>query len=173
MTDTMQEHNWYAIQVRPQSEFVTSKALQNKGFEQFVPYYRSQRRWSDRKIELKLPLFPCYIFCRFDPQVRLPIITTAGVVRIVGTGKLPVPVDVREMDAVLKIARSQYKVEPHPFVTIGTRIRIEQGPLAGMEGIVSGYKNRHLVFSVGLVERSISVELDEAASATISLAKSA
>ncbi|MGE5323513.1 MAG: transcription termination/antitermination protein NusG [Actinomycetota bacterium] len=159
--------NWYAIQVRPKSEFATARILHNKGFEEFVPQYKGKRRWSDRKVELELPLFPGYIFCRFNPEIRLPIITTAGVVRIVGTGKMPLPIDQREIEAVLQIMHSRYRAEPHPFLTIGTRIRVEKGPLVGLEGIVSGYKNRQLIFSVGLVQKSIAVELDDDAIAVI------
>lgn len=171
MEDILQGTNWYAIQVRPQSEFVTAKILHNKGFEEFVPRYKSKRRWSDRKVELELPLFPGYIFCRFNPETRLPIITTAGVVRIVGTRKMPLPIDAREIEAVLQIVHSRYKAEPHPFVTIGTKIRIERGPLMGLEGIVSGYRNSRLIFSVGLVQRSIAVELDDDAIAVMSSPK--
>src|SRR6185437_12544170 len=83
----LQAANWYAIQVRPRSEFLTAKILVNKGFEPFVPQYKAVHSWSDRKVELELPLITGYIFCRFNPEVRLPIMTTAGVVRIVGTGK--------------------------------------------------------------------------------------
>jgi transcription antitermination factor NusG len=161
MGDHFQAVNWYAIQVRPRSEFFTANLLRNKGFDHLVPQYRSIRRWSDRKVELELPLFPGYIFCRFDPQTRFPIMSTAGVVRIVGSGKVPLPIEEHEMQAILHVNESCCRAEPHPFVAIGTKIRIEKGPLAGLEGIVSGCKNRHVIFSVGLLRRSISVPLDD------------
>ncbi|MGH9569027.1 MAG: transcription termination/antitermination protein NusG [Candidatus Angelobacter sp.] len=168
-----QAANWYALQVRSRYEFSTANILQNKGFEQLVPRYKSKRRWSDRSVELELPLFPGYIFCRFNPEVRLPIMTTAGVVRIVGTGKMPLPVEACEIQAIVQIVQSRCRAEPHPFVTVGARVRIERGPLAGLEGIVREHKNRHLIVSVGIVQRSIAVELDDDALAVISLAKSA
>jgi hypothetical protein len=70
--------NWYEIHVRPRSEFLTAGALRNKGYEPLLPRYLSKRRWSDRKVELELPLFPGYIFCKFDVKVRMPILTTPG-----------------------------------------------------------------------------------------------
>jgi len=161
MDENPQVANWYAIQVRSRSEFFTAKLLRNKGFDELVPRYKSKRRWSDRKMDIELPLFPGYIFCRFDPVLRLPIIMTSGVVRIVGIGKAPLPIDAREMEAILHVVNSRYEAEPYPFVTLGERIYIRRGPLAGLEGIISGYKNRRLILSVGLVQRSIAVELDD------------
>lgn len=153
--------NWYAIQVRPRSEVFAAKALRGKGFAPFVPLYKSRRTWSDRKVDLELPLFPGYIFCRFDPKTRLPIMTTPNVIRIVGTGKMPLPIEASEIEAVQQIVQCGYKAEPHPFITVGTRLIIEKGPLAGLEGIVKGHKNRQLILSIGMVQQSICVDLDK------------
>src|SRR5437660_11361722 len=160
MENTTEGLNWYAIQVRPRSELAAAKSLQNKGFHQFVPRYKSKRKWSDRSVESELPLFPSYIFCRFNPQVQMPILTTPGVIRIVGNRKMPLPIQIQEIEAVLQIIQSRYKVEPHPFVAIGTQVLIQSGPLAGLEGIVDGYKNRRLILSIKLIKRSIVIQLD-------------
>jgi transcription termination/antitermination protein NusG len=159
---------WYAIQVRSRFEFATGNILQSKGFELFVPRYRSKRRWSDRKVELDLPLFPGYIFCRFDARACRPIITTAGVVRIVGTSKMPSPLEAHEIEAVQRVVQHECKVEPHAFMTVGSRVRIQGGPLAGLEGIVTGHKNRRLILSIALVQQSISMEVEDLGVAVIS-----
>jgi transcription antitermination factor NusG len=155
--------NWYAIQVRPRSEISTARIIENKGYEPFVPLYKSRRTWSDRKIDLELPLFPCYIFCRFDPKIRLPIMTTPNVMQILGTRKMPLPIDPSEIEAVQQIVRYGYRAEPHSFLTVGARVFIKEGPLAGIEGIVKGHKNRQLVLSVGMVQQSICVDLHDSA----------
>lgn len=152
--------NWYAIHVRPRCEFSTALILQNKNFEPFVPCYKSKRRWSDRTINLELPLFPGYIFSRFDVKVRLPIITTPGVIRIVGTRKTPWPLQPDEIEAVRRVVEGGCKVKPHPFVAVGAEVCIEEGPLAGLKGIVKAGKNRHLILSIALIQQSISVEVD-------------
>ena len=83
-------HAWYALRVQSKFESVVSIALRGKGYQEFLPLYRSRRRWADRVKELDLPLFPGYLFCRFDVHDRLlPILTTPGVVCIVGAGKTP------------------------------------------------------------------------------------
>lgn len=80
---------WYALWVRSRHEKTAADILGGKGFETFLPVYRSRRRWSDRIQELDLPLIPGYVFCRFDVKHRLPVLTTPSVVQIVGSGKTP------------------------------------------------------------------------------------
>jgi transcription antitermination factor NusG len=93
--------SWYAIRVRSKFERAVSIALSGKGYHEYLPLYRSRRTWSDREKDLDLPLFPGYVFCRFDVQVRLPILTTPGVISIIGMGKIPVAVPDTEIDARL------------------------------------------------------------------------
>src|SRR5712692_6534478 len=83
---------WFAIRVKSRHENVTAMALHRKGYEEFSPTYHTRNRWSDRDKELDLPLFPGYIFCRFNPLHRLPILTTPGIVSILGVGRIPLPV---------------------------------------------------------------------------------
>jgi len=154
---------WFALKVRPRHEKTTAWALHNKGFEEFLPLYRSRRRWSDRIKELDIPLFPGYVFCRLDPEDRLPALTTAGVVALVGIGKTPSPVEEAEIVALQAVVRSGLRAEPWPFLRIGQAVRIELGPLAGLEGILAEIRNRHrLVVSVTLLQRAVAVEIDRA-----------
>jgi transcription antitermination factor NusG len=153
--------NWYAIHVRPRSEIATANMLQGKGFEPFVPLYKSRRTWSDRKVYLFLPLFPGYIFCPFDLRMRLPIITTPNILGIVGTGKVPLPIEVSEIEAIQRIVQCGYAVESHAFLNVGTKVVIESGPLAGLRGIVKTYKNRRLILSIGIIQQSICVDCAE------------
>ena len=75
---------WYALQVRTRQEASVSDQLGGQGYERFLPMYKVRRRWSDRIKEMNAPLFPGYLFCRFDPHDRLPILKTPGVIQIVG-----------------------------------------------------------------------------------------
>jgi transcription antitermination factor NusG len=143
--------------------------LNGKGYEPFVPQYKSRRVWSDRTVELEFPLFPGYIFCRFDATARLPILTTAGVIKIVGTSKEPLPIEADDIDAVQQIVQSGFKAEPHPFIPAGTRVKVQSGPLAGVEGVVQGYKNRQLILSIGLIQRSVCVDLGDETATLIQL----
>jgi len=157
------DSRWYALRVRSRHEDAVARHLEARGLESFLPLYRSQRRWSDRVKEIDLPLFPGYVFCHFNAMNRLPILTTPGVVHVVGAGKIPVPIDETEIAAIQVAAKSGLPSEPWPSLCIGHRVRIEHGPLLGIQGILSGFRgHRRLVLSVTLLQRSIAVQVDEA-----------
>jgi transcription antitermination factor NusG len=152
---------WFAIQVRSQYEKITAVSLHNKGYEAFAPMYRSRRYWSDRVKELDLPLFPGYIFCRFDPVHRLPVLTSPGIVSIVGLGKNPEPVDDGEIARIQAIVRSAVLACPWPFLRAGQKVAVIRGPLCGVEGFLVSSKNQHrLVVSIQLLQRSVAAEID-------------
>jgi transcription antitermination factor NusG len=136
--------------------------LQGKGYEPFLPVYASRRRWSDRIKEIELPLFPGYLFCRLDPSDRLPILVTPGVVQIVGIGKNPVPLDELEIASIQTAVQSGLRRQAWPYQQIGQKVRVECGPLRGLEGILLSIKGGHrLILSVTLLQRSVAVEVDE------------
>jgi transcription antitermination factor NusG len=107
-------------------------------------------------------LFPGYLFCRFDVHDRLlPILTTPGVISIIGAGKTPIAVSDQEIASVQAILRSGLPARPWPCLTVGCRVLLERGPLAGIEGIVLNVdKAFRLVVSVPLLQRSVAVEIE-------------
>ena len=153
---------WYALRVRSRHENTVASHLQARGYESFLPLYKSQRRWSDRLKEIELPLFPGYVFCQFNLLDRLPILTVPGIVHVVGIGRTPVAIDETEIAAIQAAVKSGLLREPWPFLEIGHRVSIEQGPLCGVEGILLGFRgHQRLVLSVTLLQRSVAVQVDE------------
>ncbi len=154
---------WFALHVETNREKHVAALLRNKGYTEFLPLYRARRRWSDRYKDVQLALFPGYLFCRFDPLHRLPILTTPGVRYVVGSGRTPVPVSDDEIEAIRRIVTCGLSSLPWPFLRVGDFVRLEEGPLAGLEGILIQVKNQHrLVVSVTLLQRSVAVEIDRA-----------
>ncbi len=152
---------WYALRVRSNCEKNVSAHLEGRGYAPFLPVYRLRRTWSDRQKEITLPLFPGYIFCRFPIQKRLPIVTTPGIVSIVGAGKQPLPIDESEMSAILSICNSDLPAQPWPYLRRGDYVVIERGSLQGVEGILVDYrKGFRLIVSITLLQRSVGVEID-------------
>ena len=153
---------WYALQIQARLGNTASACLRGKGYEEFLPVYRSRRRWSDRIKTIDVPLFPGYLFCRFDPQDRIvPILTTPGIIGIVAAGRVPIPVDEAEIEAVRQVVRSGLAVQKWPHLRVGSRIYIERGPLTGIEGVVvNDDKVYRLIVSVSLLQRSVAVEID-------------
>jgi transcription antitermination factor NusG len=152
---------WYALRVKSNFEWVTASILREKGFREFLPVYKAKVRWSDRLKLAERPLFPGYLFCQFDADQRLPIISTPGVVHVVGVGKKPVAIDNQEMEAISTIVRSGGPAMPWPFLQVGERVLVERGPLAGLEGILVSLKSScRIVVTISLLQRSIAVEIE-------------
>jgi transcription antitermination factor NusG len=163
---------WFALHVRTRFERAVAKNLRGKGYEEFLPLFRRTSQWSDRKKEIELPLFPGYVFCRFNPHHRLPILMIPGVNSVVGIGKTLMPVEERELDAVRAVLQSNAYCEPWSYLDVGQHVRVERGPLAGTEGIVTDLKNTcRLVISINLLQRSVAVEIDRECLTPISSAR--
>ena len=152
---------WFAVTVRPQHEKAAAHGLERKGLEDFLPLYRDRRRWSDRVKELELPLFPGYVFCRFTLRQRAAVLATPGVRSIVGFGRTPAVVPQAEIEAIQAMVASGLPARPWPFLKVGQTVRIERGPLSGLEGILVQLKDAwRVVVSVPLLQRSVAVEID-------------
>jgi transcription antitermination factor NusG len=165
---------WFALQIRMRHETNVADHLQGKGYEWFLPLYKARRRWSDRVKEVSSPLFPGYLFCRFNPQDRLPILKTPGVTQIVGYNHVPVPVDEQEIEAIRRLIASGLPNFPCAFLQVGCKVRIEAGALRGLEGILTELKGkRRLVLSITLLQRSVAVEIDSDAVSVVRSMQSA
>ena len=157
----MNTPRWYALRVRSNHEKVVQAALQGRGYEEFLPVYRKRSRWSDRTKQIDVPLFPGYVFSRFVAERRLPVLTIPSVVQIVGNAGVPAPVDDDELDAVRRFVTSSLPVEPWPYLRVGETVVVDQGALAGTQGIVVRFNGGvRLVVSVSLLQRSVALELD-------------
>ena len=153
-------HPWFAVRVRSNYERVTSIHLRERGYEEFAPCYLAERQWSDRRKRLDQFLFPGYVFCRFDVEHRLPVLTAPGVVSLVGFGKTPSPIPEHEIQHIRSLTQSGLLVTPWPFLQVGQQVVIEQGPLRGVEGILQQVKGKYrLVVSICLLQRSVSTEV--------------
>jgi len=152
---------WFALQVRTRKERLVSTHLEGQGYECFLPLYKSQRQWSDRAKELDQPLFPGYLFSKFDFQNRRPLVVTPGVIRIVGTGKKAMPVEDHEIEAIQLALASGLPSQPWPYLEVGERVRVHYGCLRGLEGILISFKGTHrVVLSVSMLQRSVAMEVD-------------
>jgi transcription antitermination factor NusG len=162
---------WFALRVRPRWERLVADALRGKGYEQFLPLHQERHHWSDRVAIVEAPLFAGYVFCRFDVNRRLPILTTPGVQFVISTGKTPQPIDDEEIASLQVLVASRLELHPWPFLEVGQRIQIVGGPLSGAEGIVLSMKKQHrLVVSVTLLQRSVAVEIPESSAWPVSAA---
>jgi transcription antitermination factor NusG len=157
------EPRWYAAYTCANHEKKVAEQLHSLCVEHFLPSYQIVRRWSDRQVRLQLPLFPGYIFVRLALCDHLTVLKIPGVARLVGFGQYPTALPNEEIEILRKGLTGGLCAQPHPYLSVGRRVRINNGPLAGMEGILqrrkSGYR---VILSAELIQRSIAVETDAA-----------
>src|SRR4051812_26012077 len=119
---------WYALRVKNRHEKAVAASLESKGLVSFLPLYRARRRVFTRKRDVQMPLFPGYVFCRINVTNRLPVLMIPGVFDIVHAGKIFFPVEESEIDALQTIVKSALYAQPWPFLKVGHRVRLADGP---------------------------------------------
>lgn len=162
-SNSSDDGDWYAVYTRHHHEQTVALTLSSKGFETFLPVYTTAHRWKDRTKELRLPLFPSYVFLR-GPVERWSLVQmTPGINSVVGYAGHPALIPRGQIDTVRQLVAGPLRVEPHPFLKCGDWVRVKNGLLEGVEGILVAKKNVfRLVLSVELLHRSVSVEVDGA-----------
>jgi transcription antitermination factor NusG len=156
----LHDASWWALYTRHQHEKTVAEMLATKGFEVFLPLYDSTRRWKDRTKLLSLPLFPCYLFVRGGLDRKLQVVSTPGVHMILYRGDQVATVPEQEIEAIQRAVDGPFRVEPHPFLKCGMRVRVTRGALEGVEGILIRKKNLwRLVLSVDMLAQSVAVEV--------------
>lgn len=159
--DVKRTFAWFAIRTKPNQEWVAKQGLGGKGYETFLPTYHRRLGPTSRRKELESPLFPGYLFSRFDVVRRLPVLMTHGVLTILGIGRTPVAVPDSEVEALQRLLASGLGPMPLTHLQVGNRVMIVTGSLAGLEGLLLEVKNSlRFVISVELLRRSVSVEVD-------------
>jgi len=165
---------WFALQVKPRFEKNAAFLLTEKGFDVFLPLSSCRRQWRHKVVTLELPLFPGYLFCRFNPNNRLLVLTTMGVSGVVTVSRVPACIPDVEIENVRRVVEHGRSLKAMPYVS-GQTIRVLDGPLRGVEGVVvSAKKKNRIVVSINLLQRSVSAEIElwQTAPATSSVAVS-
>lgn len=154
---------WYAGCTASRHEKTVAEYFRQKGIEHFLPLYDTVHRWRNGRHRLQLPLFPGYIFVRIAIRERLRVLEAPGFARLVGFSGLPFPIEDQEIEGMRAALASGMKVEPYPYLTVGSRVEICRGPLEGVSGfLLRRHGSCRVVLSVDLIMRSMVVEVDAA-----------
>lgn len=155
------EPHWYAVYTCANHEKRIAAQFDERSIENFLPLYETVRRWKDRRMRIALPLFPGYIFVRHSLRKRLDILQVPGVVRLVGFNNVAAPLPIGDIETLRNGLKRSYNAEPHPYLTIGRRVRVVHGPFDGLEGVLLRRKgNLRVVISIHLIMRSVAVDVD-------------
>lgn len=152
--------NWFAVYTVTRHEKRVAQLLNLLEIENFLPLYQKQCQWRDgSKIMLQLPLFSSYLFVRINRSGRAPVLKVSGVRSIVACGSQPSPIPDRYIDW-LRDSLQQRKIEPHPYLAVGAKVRIRSGAMAGIEGTLLRVKNDfRVVMTMEMINRSVAVEV--------------
>lgn len=152
---------WHAIRTRTGREKYATLLLENAGYECYLPLIKFTRQWSDGARDTAVPLFPEYLFCRMNPDNRVPVLMTPGVLHIAGVGERVLPVDERQISAIQHVGKSGVSMIPWPYLQTGQVVCLENGPLSGLSGILLRIKSGlRFVLSVSLLRRSVAVDIN-------------
>jgi transcription termination/antitermination protein NusG len=158
------EASWYAVTTKSRQEKVVASMLDYLEVPNFLPLINEERRWSDRKQMVAMPLFQGYVFVRITTsgEFQLRVLKVPGVVDFVRSYSGPLTIPEREIQDVRAVLSHGVRCSPYPFLKAGDRVRVVRGPLAGMEGtlIRSGSQSK-LVISVEMIQRSVAVSVCE------------
>lgn len=165
MSEAATRGSWKALWTRSHCERLVRDQLASRGFHPFLP---TMRVWSVRAgvpHRVGIPMFPGYLFLQdeLDRTRFFDVQGTRGLVAVLGTAwNRPAVVSDEEIAVVQRLANVDLPMRPHPFVREGERVRVRHGPLAGLEGILVRFKPKKdlVVVSVGLLQRSVAVEVD-------------
>jgi transcription antitermination factor NusG len=162
IADKDEGKKWYAIYTRSRHEKVAHEILNDKCVETFLPLREFVSHWKDRKKKVESPLFPGYLFTRINlSEDFTKVISSKGVVKVLGTNGTPVPVSDEEVDSVKTLLKSGLKYDPYPYLNSQTKVIVVNGPLQGITGKIMARLGKYkLLISVELIKRSISVEID-------------
>jgi len=154
---------WYAAYTAPRHEKYVTQQMDGRRIDCFLPLYRSVRRWKDRRMQVELPLFPGYVFVHMALRDRLQVLQLPGVVQLVSFSGKPAALPDAEIEALRNGLAGNFCAEPHPYLTVGRRVRVRTGSVAGLEGILLRRKQKfRVVLSIQLIQRSVAIEVDEA-----------
>jgi transcriptional antiterminator NusG len=155
----MSELPWNVVQVVANHEKRVAQHFVVRSVEHYLPLYTERSQWTDRTVVLERPLFTGYVFVRFSSRTRPTVISTPGVIRTVGDGAA----NTASSEEVAKIREGLaegYILRPHPFLSVGTRVRVREGIFGGSEGVVTELRHRcRVVVAVSATQQCFSLEI--------------
>jgi transcription antitermination factor NusG len=157
---------WYAVHTRSRHEGKVHLGLTQKSIHTFLPLIEVWSRRKDRRKRIQLPMFPGYLFVELpvvDNAVRLEILKTFGVVKILGRprGADPIPVPDEKIETIKRLIESKVEIQHYSYPKVGEGARITDGPFRGIEGTVirTDLKKDLFVISIDMLQRSVAIEI--------------
>jgi len=153
---------WYALQTRYRFERKVTSQLQHQGVETFLPLLKEVHLWSDRRKLVDTLLFPGYTFVRlnFSPLIPKKILQIQGLIGLITFAGEAAPVPAKQIDDLRTLLSQKVPCALHPFLKVGQRVRICNGSLDGLEGILEETGRKKLVISIAAIQRALAITIE-------------
>jgi transcription elongation factor/antiterminator RfaH len=147
MTTKKLEYSWYVLHTKSRFENVVNEGLIKKSIEVFLPKVRVRSKRRDRKVMIKVPLFPGYLFVETDlaPYEHIEIVKTVGAVRLIGNKDGPIPVPSETVQSLKIMVKGSDTVSTGTRFRKGDRVMVVHGPFAGVVGTFARYGGKERV----------------------------
>lgn len=155
----MHSSSWHVLHVLSNHEKRVAQHLVVRSIEHYLPLYSERVKWTDRTVVAERPLFSGYVFARFDPQYRVSVISTPGVLQMLGDDERTMVED-EELAKIRHGLASGLPLRPHPAISVGTRVQVRGGAFAGVEGVVTELRRQcRVIITLSAVRQSFSLEV--------------
>ena len=160
------KRKWFVFYTKSRQEKKISELLLKSGFEPFLPIQKVMRQWSDRKKKVEVPLFNSYIFVKIEEYNIVEILKIPGVSWNIKHNGQPAFLREKEFDLINRYLETGLFIETTSEVTditLGAKVRVLDGPLKGMSGVLSK-KNSQDLFTIFIdsLNYSLSVQVERA-----------
>lgn len=147
--------NWHVVYTRPRYEKLTSRLLEKKGFEYFLPLRMEMHQWHDRKEKVHTPVFPAYLFVHVDILVILKVYNIDGFVKFIFGEDKPDIVSPEALDALKRAIVGEYEVTSERF-HLGDQVKVSSGPMKGLKGHLLMFASKSII-NIGVIDKSVLV----------------
>jgi len=155
---------WYVLHTRSRFENKVNEGLERKSKEVFLPKMLVRSKRKDRKIMLRVPLFPGYIFVRttLEPVDQIDIVKTVGIVRFIGNRSGPLAVPDQAIESLRVMVSTDLDITTGTRLKRGDRVVVVSGPFTGIEGTFSRHGGQgRIVVNIDAMGQFAAAEVDE------------
>lgn len=154
---------WYALRIRQRFREKCEDYLRTRSYDFYSPARREMRQWSDRRKIAQVPLFPGYLFCRFDCRECLPIWHSPGFIDVVNSSGSLLEVDAEQIDNIKRCIDASVSMEVVPGLVRGRKVKVIAGPLIGISGVLAFIKQQERVgLQITMMNRTVLAEVQAA-----------
>ncbi len=155
---------WYALHTKSRFENVVSDRLLKKSMDAFLPKIKVKSRRRDRKLMIRVPLFPGYLFVKTDlnPTEHIEILKTVGAVRLVGNKDGPISISDETIESLRIMIATENPISTGSRFKKGDRVMVVYGPFAGVTGTFVRYRGKgRVIVNIEALGQYAGVDVSE------------